>query len=65
MSNEVSAATEKKPDLKELAKILSDAYYNILQYTSQPEQNVRARSAQSSLLIFHMTHRHLFYIDHQ
>lgn len=38
MTNEV---VEKKPDLKELAKTLSDAYYNVLQYSNLTEENVR------------------------
>lgn len=37
MSNQVD---EKKPDLKELAKILSDAYYSILQCHNLTEQKV-------------------------
>ncbi|KAI8075749.1 hypothetical protein BDF21DRAFT_453762 [Thamnidium elegans] len=32
--------TEKKPDLKDLAKTLSDAYYNILQYSNLTEENI-------------------------
>lgn len=37
MSNE---ANESKPDLKELATILSNAYYSILQYSTLPEPQV-------------------------
>lgn len=29
-----SSSSGNKPDLKELAKILSDAYYNVLQYAT-------------------------------
>jgi hypothetical protein len=37
MSNE---ASENKPDLKELAKILSDAYYSVLQHATLTEPQV-------------------------
>lgn len=33
--------TEKKPDLKELAKTLSDAYYSVLQHSNLTEEKVR------------------------
>ncbi|KAI9252734.1 hypothetical protein EDC94DRAFT_525562 [Helicostylum pulchrum] len=32
--------TEKKPDLKELAKTLSDAYYSVLQYSNLTEEKI-------------------------
>lgn len=35
-----SQVDEKKPDLKELAKILSDAYYSLLQHHNANEQKV-------------------------
>lgn len=31
---------EKKPDLKELAKTLSDAYYHVLQHANSPREAV-------------------------
>lgn len=34
--------TEQKPDLKELAKTLSDAYYTTLQYHNKPKETVRS-----------------------
>lgn len=44
---------EKKPDLKDLAKTLSDAYYHVLQHASLTRENVRI----SKQVVFQMTHR--------
>lgn len=48
--------TEKKPDLKELAKTLSDAYYSVLQYSNLTEEKVRTPFLFKKKVI-QMTHR--------
>lgn len=47
MSNETN---ESKPDLKELAKILSDAYYSILQHSTLTESQVSKKKKSSKYL---------------
>lgn len=61
MSNETN---ESKPDLKELAKILSDAYYSILQHSTLTESQVskKKKKVASIYSLIVMTHHKL--VDH-